>query len=117
MTNRLGRATDRVRQLNSSVASASNEEQKNLCQQIGILYKRCQLLQFAIVFLTFSIFFVGLNVLMLFLAITLDINLQMIIMACFVASIVSLIISLSIFLYDISITLQSLRIEIGKNMK
>lgn len=116
MTNRLGRATDRIRVLNHEAHDAKGEHKKNLCRQIGIFFKRCRLLQAAIAFLTFSIFFVSLNVLLLFLNLSFTINLKHMIEFFFAASLVCLICSLSIFLLDIRITLQSIYIEINEHL-
>ena len=117
MTNRLGRATDRIRDLNREAKESSGEHKKKLCQQIGILFRRCKLLQSAIAFLTFSIFFVSLNVLLLFLNLSFVINLAILIGIFFTTSIICLILSLFIFLLDIRITLKSIRIEIGDHLK
>jgi len=59
MTNRLARATDQIRVINREAQNSSGERKEKLCQQIGIFFRRCKLLQSAIAFLTFSIFFVS----------------------------------------------------------
>ena len=117
MTNRLSRATDRIRSLNREAKESSGEYKEKLCQQIGIFFKRCKLLQAAIALLTFSIFFDGLIILLLFLNLSFPVNLEIFIEIFFVTSIICLIFSLFIFLLDIRITLQSIRIEISEHLR
>jgi len=117
MTNRLGRASDRIRILHEKINGLSREEKDNTCHQIKILFRRCQYLQSAIALLVFSIFFVSLNVLLLFSTLLFPINTNILIEIFFATSLICLIISLFYFLLDIRITLKSLRIEMGEHIK
>lgn len=112
MTNRLGRASDRVRFLIKETVEAKNAEKRFLREQIEIIYNRCQYLRRAIALLVFSIACVALDVLLLFLSIVFGINLNVTIEVIFAMSIISLIISLSVFMLDIRLTLTTLKIEI-----
>ena len=91
MTNRLSRATDRIRLLNTDIKKGSKADAQNFREQISILYKRCRLLQVAIGSITLSIFFVSLNVLFLFANMTYHVNLYPIIQIVFLLSFVCLI--------------------------
>ncbi len=112
MTNRLGRATDRARTLHTEFKTASPKDQKELGEQIVIFYKRCLILQKAIALLTVSIFFIIVDVLLLFMTFIAEINLQLMIEAFFIGSLLCLIASLASFFIDIRMTLQSLKIEL-----
>lgn len=113
MTNRLGRATDRARALHTEgVKSSTPQGQAIIKEQICVFYQRCLLLQKAIALLTISIFFVSLNVLCLFVTFIVNINLQLVIEAFFIGSLLCLIASLGAFFMDIRMTLQSLKIEL-----
>lgn len=116
MTNRLGRASDRIRSLNASVQMADKKDVPKMCKQIGVLFKRCKFLQTSIALIVFSIFFVGINILLMFVAIVYNADLQYMILLFFASSVGCLIVSLVFFLLDIRITLKSLRIEVGPHL-
>ncbi|MGE0267118.1 MAG: DUF2721 domain-containing protein [Candidatus Omnitrophota bacterium] len=112
MTNRLGRASDRVRFLIRETAAAKDADKRFLKEQITIIYNRCRYLRSAIALLVFSIACVALDVLLLFLSIVFGVNLNVTIEIIFAVSLISLIISLSLFMLDIRLTLTTLKIEI-----
>jgi hypothetical protein len=112
MTNRLARATDRIRRLHEKLDEVDETMGQSIIRQVTIFFKRCRILQAAIACLTFSIFFVGINVLLLFTSLRFELDLRRSVEVFFALSILTLIASLSLFLADISITLKSIRIEI-----
>ena len=111
MTNRLGRASDRIRQL-LSILATDGEEKNFIRTEITILYNRCRYLRSAIALLVFSITFVAINVLLLFSSIVFGQNLNSAIEILFVLSLMCLIVSLFMFMLDIRWTLKTLKIEI-----
>ena len=112
MTHRLGRASDRIRLLINSFEKSGETEKIFIKKEIGIIYNRCRYLRSAIALLVFSITFIAINVLLLFSSIVFMFNLNIPIEALFVVSLLSLIASLFMFLLDIRLTLQTLKIEI-----
>ncbi|MCA9399250.1 MAG: DUF2721 domain-containing protein, partial [Candidatus Omnitrophica bacterium] len=116
MTNRLGRASDRVRLLLDHLDAAKDKRRHLIRKEIKIFYNRCQYLRTAIALLVTSISFVAMNVLLLFLSIIFEMNLKLIIEAFFAASLGCLIISLLVFMMDISLTLKTLKLEIDDRL-
>ena len=112
MTNRLGRASDRIRQLLKSLEQDSGPHRHILTREIKIIFNRCRYLRSAIFSLILSIATVAVNVLLLFLSIVFGLNLAMLIQFLFATSLICLILSLFMFMLDISLTLKTLQIEI-----
>ena len=112
MTNRLGRASDRIRLLIGQLEDCKEAKKQFVKKQIQIIYDRCRYLRSAIALLVFSIAFIAINVLMLFLSIVFRLNLNITIEIIFASSLICLIISLFMFLLDIRLTLKTLKIEI-----
>jgi len=112
MTNRIGRPIDRIRLLCHEAKQSSGEQGDSLRKQIQVLYQRCRLLQLSIACITISILLASLIVFILFAMFTFEVNLGGWVRILFVLSLTSLMISLLLFLKDISITLKSIRIEI-----
>ncbi len=114
MTNRFARTTDRARALAREVEekNIATDDVNNLKAQIGILYKRSKILMFSISFAITSIFFVSLLIIALFSASTLGLHINIIITIFFVLSLISLTISLVLFIKEISLSLKALKLEI-----
>jgi uncharacterized membrane-anchored protein len=114
MTNRLGRPLDRIRAITSSLEQAEAEQKRVLLEEIDILYRRAKLLQIAVTFAVLSIFFVGTIILFLFVTATFGASLEVVIEVLFSASLISLVVSLVLFLWDIQLGLNSIKIEIDR---
>ena len=114
MTNRLGRASDRIRQLCRELDDAPEREKANLKYQIVIFYRRCKYLQVAIFLAASSIFCVSLVVLMLFFTFIFNLSIIPLIKLFFGLSLICLVASLACFLFDIRATLSSLKLELEK---
>jgi hypothetical protein len=114
MTNRLGRPLDRIRALTTELKSAENEQKHVLLEEVDILYQRAKLLQTAVTFSVLSIFFVATIILSLFVTATFGASLEVVIEVLFSASLVSLVISLALFVWDIQLGLNSIKIEIDR---
>lgn len=115
MTNRLGRAVDRTRQLRDELNGAPNEERSGLQSQLAILYRRARLLRSAISFGTFSVLMAAILVIVLFITAFLHVELVLFCAIIFMTCLVSLIISLLLFLKDINLSLAALRLELATN--
>lgn len=112
MTNRLSRPIDRVRALVKDYRHAPKESRQKIKNQIDILYRRSQILQASIVLLCLSIFLVTSIIGFQFFALLQGMNLQVLIQKCFLGSLILMVLSLSLFMYDIQLGLKSLKIEI-----
>jgi hypothetical protein len=114
MTNRLGRPLDRIRALTAELKSAEGEQKRVLLEEVDILYQRARLLQVAVTFSVLSIFFVATIILSLFVTATFGASLEIVIEILFSASLISLVVSLAIFVWDIQLGLNSIKIEIDR---
>lgn len=116
MTNRFARTTDRARALAREIEEKNiiTEQVSNLKAQIEVLYKRSKILMFSISFAISSIFFVALLIIALFSASLLSLHINSIITIFFVLSLISLIISLVLFIKEISLSLKALKLEINE---
>lgn len=112
MTNRLGRPIDRIRLMTPSLETATPEDRKLIMDQISILMKRARNLQRAILLATTSIFLVAMMIIGLFLNSWLLLNIEILIAVFFAVSMVCLVLSLVLFLWDISLSLNSIDIEV-----
>jgi hypothetical protein len=114
MTNRLGRPLDRIRALTSELRLAEGEQKRVLLEEVDILYRRAKLLQAAVTFSVLSIFFVATIILSLFVTATFGTSLEVLIEVLFSASLISLVVSLALFVWDIQLGLNSIKIEIDR---
>ena len=85
-----------------------------LLAEIDILFRRAKLLQMSVSLAVLSIFFVGTIILFLFVDVTFNAGLETIIELLFSASLVCLVLSLALFVWDIQLGLESIRIEINR---
>jgi hypothetical protein len=104
MTNRLGRAIDRARQL---VREGSAKE-----EQIAIIARRAVWIRSAIVFTSLALIAAALLVLVLFLSVHLTINISAVVVLLFTGSIAFLIIGLVYFLLDLFGSLRAMKAEL-----
>lgn len=112
MTNRLGRAIDRIRHLCDEYKAAAKADAEGLKVQILILYQRCQFLRAAIVLSTLSIVCVSVIIFVLFAIHVLKIDLIALVEVVFELGLVLLIFSLIFFLLDLWAALRSVRIDV-----
>jgi hypothetical protein len=114
MTNRLGRPLDRIRALTVELRVAEGEHRRVLLEEVDILYKRAKLLQASVTLAVLSIFFVSTIILSLFITATFNAGLEVLIEILFSASLICLVLSLILFVWDIQLGLNSIRIEIER---
>jgi len=114
MTNRLGRPLDRIRALTTELKGAEGESRSVILAEIDVLYRRAMLLQNSVSLAVLSIFFVGTIILLLFVDVTFNAGLEWLIMVLFSASLICLVVSLALFVWDIRLALESIRIEINR---
>lgn len=106
LTNRLGRAIDRARQLVSHDAPHRQ-------LQLSIIAKRAMWLRSAILLAAIAMFAAALLVLVLFLSAFLPVDVQIFVSVLFVASLGSLVASLVYFIIDIFGSLRAMDAELG----
>ena len=105
MTNRLGRAIDRARQL-ARDGSPCKEE------QIAIIARRAVWIRQAIVFVCLALLAAALLVLVLFASVLLEIGIAPAVALLFIVSVVCLFIGLTYFLVDIFASLHAMQAEL-----
>jgi len=118
-TNRIGRPVDRIRLLLDELKETPEEEKPIVEAQVKILYRRAKLLQNAITFAISCIFFTSAIILLLFLSgiYYLVFDFSGIIEFCFGMALVSLIVALVYFLFDVRVYLGSIKLEIDRWIK
>jgi ABC-type multidrug transport system fused ATPase/permease subunit len=112
MTNRFARTTDRARILSKQLKEAERAEGENLLAQIRILYRRSQVLLWAISFALASVFAVSLLIVALFSIYTLNADLHNLVILLFVVSLLCLVVSLLLFIQDMLLSLKALKEEL-----
>lgn len=116
LTNRFARTTDRARALSNELKLSNIVNRENLALQIHVLYRRSKILMYSISFALASIFFVALLVIALFSEYSLHLIFTYAITLLFSFSLISLIISLILFIKDMSLSLKALRLEIKDDL-
>jgi hypothetical protein len=104
MTNRLGRAIDRARQL---VREGSAKD-----EQIAIIARRAVWIRSAIVFTSLALIAAALLVLVLFASVLLPVGIAPVVSVLFIGSLTCLIIGLTYFLVDIFGSLHAMKAEL-----
>ena len=104
MTNRLGRAIDRARQLVRE--GAAKEE------QIAIIVRRAVWIRSAIVFTSLALIAAALLVLVLFASVLLPVGIAPVVSVLFIGSLVCLVVGLAYFLIDIFGSLHAMKAEL-----
>jgi multidrug efflux pump subunit AcrB len=113
MTNRLGRAIDRARQLKAELSKRTEAEREHLQAQVAIIYQRAKLIRMSITLAAMSALLAASLVVALFLTALLRWENAWLVSLIFIACMVSLIASLVAFIRDINLSLRALRLELG----
>jgi hypothetical protein len=112
LTNRFARTTDRARTLARDIKNEAAGDAASANVQIRILYRRSQILLVAISLALTSIFFVSVLIISLFAGSILGLDIYLYGGLLFALSLVALIISLILFIYDMTLALNALRLEL-----
>ncbi len=113
MSNRLGRAIDRARQLSRERGTASEPRKKNIDQQMQILLHRCGLIRTSILFCSICILLTAILILALFILTSAEVDAGLIVAVIFCGSIVSLAVALIFFTRDVFLALRAMETEIS----
>lgn len=116
LTNRFGRITDRTRQLSGEYRSASGADLYRILSELKILTVRAKVVRASNVAAVLSVLFVSLIIITLFWSALYNVNIGSLIVGLFISSIVSLIVGLSLFLYDLELSLKALWIELPESI-
>ncbi|HZF02440.1 MAG TPA: DUF2721 domain-containing protein [Methylomirabilota bacterium] len=112
MTNRLGRAIDRARQLKSELPKRSEQEREQVLAQVAIIYRRAKLIRMGITLAAVSALLAAALIITLFMAALLQWRQGLLAGIIFIASMISLAASLVAFLCDINLSLRALKLEL-----
>ena len=110
-TNRLGRVIDRLRHIVKELKDGKDDDIKKI--QIPILYKRGRILRSAITSISFTILCASLMILILFLGYFTQFHVETVFISFFVLAIIGLIISIILFMWDVTVSLKALKIQAG----
>lgn len=113
ITNRFARVIDRARQLSDLLATISGDRAARTFEQLQILRKRARIIRAAAAFGVLSAGFAALMMIVLFVALLLELSFAAEILLCFISCMVSLIVCLMLFLYDINLSLNALWLELA----
>lgn len=113
MTNRYGRVIDRSRELVQKLRQAAAPEHRRLLAEIEMLYRRARLLRSTITLAAFSALMAALLVVALFVAAAAGWPAGPTLGVLFVLCMVAISASLVLFLGDLRISLQALRLEVA----
>jgi len=111
---RYGRCIDRVRELLGEIQNVSEEDAlyKRLFKQIQILYRRARLLRNTMVFAAVSIFWITVTMICIFGSLMFELELKGLALVTFVLALLSLVVTLALFIRDILVSLKALKLEI-----
>jgi multidrug efflux pump subunit AcrB len=112
LTNRLGRAIDRSRQLKSELPKRNTQERVHVLAQVEIIYRRARMIRLSITLSALSALFAAGLVIALFVTALLQWQQGLLVGILFIASMVSLVVSLVAFIFDINLSLQALKLEL-----
>jgi len=113
MTNRLGRAIDRARQLKTEMPRRTEAEREQVQAQVAIIYQRAKLIRLSITPAAMSALLAAALVVTLFLTALLRWENGLLVSLIFIACMISLIASLVTFIRDINLSLRALKLELG----
>ncbi|MFH1453153.1 MAG: DUF2721 domain-containing protein [Armatimonadota bacterium] len=118
MTNRYGRAIDRIRLEVKEFENCNDEQKKEaITEQLKILYKRAELLRWVIVFASSSVFLIALSIASIFSIQFAKVPLEEATIITFGLSLLCLIVSLVLFIEDIAVSLKAVKVELRRFIK
>ncbi|MDD5052374.1 MAG: DUF2721 domain-containing protein [Sulfuricurvum sp.] len=116
LTNRFGRIVDRTRQLSVEYRSSESADQERILLELKILTLRAKVIRSSNFLAVVSVLFVSILIIGLFGSALYHLNITHLLVALFILSIISLILSLFLFIYDLDLSLKALWIELPKGL-
>jgi hypothetical protein len=115
LTNRLGRAIDRARQLKAELPKRTEQDHDHVQAQVAIIYQRAKLIRLSITLSALSALLAAALVVTLFLTALLQWQNGWPVSLVFIGCMVSLMASLVAFICDINLSLRALKLELGSD--
>ena len=115
LTNRLGRAIDRARQLKTEMPKRTEVERAHVQEQVAIIYQRAKLIRMSITLAALSALLAAGLVVTLFVTALLQWQNGWLVSLIFIGCMGSLIASLVTFIRDINLSLLALKLELGSD--
>jgi hypothetical protein len=112
MTNRFGRVIDRSRILTEDLRRAPRAVRPKVLAQLRILASRARIIRVEIALAAMSVLLAAILVISLFLGALLQIGMATLIVGLFILCMLSLIVSLGMFMSDIGLSLKALWLEL-----
>ncbi|MCJ7802282.1 MAG: DUF2721 domain-containing protein [Candidatus Marinimicrobia bacterium] len=112
LSNRLGRTTDKSREIVKELRSTEAKFKKRKTVQLKILYRRSKILRLSIVSISFSILTSSLIIPILLIMNLVDINLKVIGIVLFLLSVLGIIFSAILLFLDVTLSLKALDLEV-----
>ncbi len=112
MTNRLGRAIDRARQLKEIQRHGTEPDRARVREQLETLWQRANLLKTAIIWASLSVLLAALLIIFLFIGTLMHLEITVVVVILFCGCLAAVIVSLLYFVKDIVLSLHALRLEL-----
>jgi hypothetical protein len=116
MTNRLGRAIDRARQLKGELPKRTEQDRQQVLAQVAIIYRRARMIRLSITLAALSALLASALIIVLFVTALLHAEQVILVSIIFIACMASLLLSLIAFICDINLSLHALKLEL-ENVK
>jgi hypothetical protein len=116
LTNRFGRIVDRTRQLSVEYRSSSSIDQERILAELKILTLRAKVIRNSNLLAVLSVLLISFIIIGLFASTLYHFTMTYILIILFISSIISLILSLFLFFYDLDLSLKALWIELPKGL-
>jgi hypothetical protein len=113
MTNRYTRIFERTHHITEKLQGANADERKNLIAQLRAVLKQAYVVRAAIALAALSVFWTSLLIISLFISVVFQLGFPILIACLFVLTLSCLIGALVMFIIDINMSLNSLKIEVG----
>jgi len=119
ISNRYGRAIDRVRMLAREMSESDPESarRRHLTEQLRLTDDRAHILKRSMLYASVCIFFVSLTILSLFAEHLVGLQRDFLALPCFAACLVCLVISIYYSIRDITVSLAALELEVTERMR
>ncbi len=116
MTNRLGRAIDRARQLKGELPERTKQDRHQVLAQVAIIYRRARMIRLSITLAALSALLAAALIIALFMTALFGLQNGLPVSLLFIACMVALFASLVAFIRDINLSLHALKLEL-ENVK
>jgi membrane-associated HD superfamily phosphohydrolase len=116
LTNRFGRIVDRTRQLSVEYRSSASTDQERILLELKILSRRAKVIRNSNLLAVLSVLLVSFIIIGLFGSALYHFNMTYFLIILFISSIISLILSLGLFIYDLDLSLKALWIELPQTI-